>query len=92
MDFHLAVLYEYILTAATQCFDKQRRPKKKAWISDQSVHLVRQDQAQEEVAVASQPTRFRGVAAGEKWQDPNFYQATVRFAQAGHDEHHCQRA
>ena len=87
----LIVRLTYIMTAATRCFDKQRRPNT-AWISDWSMHLVRQDRAQEEEVVASQPTRFRGVATGEKRQDPNFYQATVRVAQEGHDEQRWQRA
>ena len=41
VDSHLAVQNAYILHAAQQCFAKQRTPKKKDWISDHSMELVR---------------------------------------------------
>ena len=41
VDSHLAVQNAYILHAAQQCFAKQRTPKKKVWISDHSMELVR---------------------------------------------------
>ena len=42
VDSHLAVQNAYILHAAQQCFAKQGKPKKKVWISDHSLKLVRQ--------------------------------------------------
>ena len=42
VDSHLALQNAYILHAARQCFAKQCKPKKKAWISDHSMELVRQ--------------------------------------------------
>ena len=37
-DSHLALHNAYILHAARQCFAKQCKPKKKAWISDHSMN------------------------------------------------------
>ena len=42
VDSHLALQNAYILHAARQCFASQCKPRKKAWISEQSLQLVRQ--------------------------------------------------
>ena len=42
IDSHLALQNAYILYAARQCFVSQCKPRKKAWISERSLELVRQ--------------------------------------------------
>ena len=42
VDSHLALQNAYILHAARQCFASQCKPRKKAWISEHSLELVRQ--------------------------------------------------
>ena len=42
IDSHLALQNAYISRTTRQYFAKQRKPKKKAWISGHSMELVRQ--------------------------------------------------
>ena len=99
VDSHVALQNAYILYAAQQCFVKQRQSKKKPWISDHSMNLVRQKRAA--VRVWMELRRKWRWSALQRifvvWRDvrsgkiPHFLVVNAASANVCHAKRHCKR-
>ena len=93
IDSHLALQNAYILHAAQQCFAKQCKPKKKAWISDRSMEFVRQTRSAVRMWTELYRRRwsfaenFGGVESCARWQNPHIHHANAPSTDDCHAKH-----